>query len=58
MHNSNIRNENKILITQTQDNIHKPDLEIWFNKKLYKATNIHSHITQESFGILENILCQ
>lgn len=58
MHNDNIKNKNKILITQTQDNTHKPDLEIWFNKKLYNATNIHSHTTKESFSILENILCQ
>jgi hypothetical protein len=58
MHDANVKNVNKILITQTQDNVHKADLEVYFNKKLYKATNIHSHTTKESFDILEKILCQ
>jgi hypothetical protein len=58
MHDSNVKNPQKILISQTQDNVHKKDLEIFFNKKLYKAKNIHTNLTKESFDILEKILCQ
>jgi hypothetical protein len=58
MHNNNVTNPNKVFISQTQDNVHKKDLEIYFNKKLYKAKNIHTNLTKESFDILEKILCQ
>lgn len=58
MHNDNVKNPDKILISQTQDNVHKKDLEIYFNKKLYKAKNIHTNLTTQSFDILEKILCQ
>ena len=58
MHDNNIKDSQKVLISQTQDNVHKKDLEIYFNKKLYKAKNIHTNLTKESFDILETILCQ
>jgi hypothetical protein len=58
MHDSNIIDPQKVLISQTQDNVHKKDLEIFFNKKLYKAKNIHTNFTKDSFDILEKILCQ
>lgn len=58
MHDNNVKDSQKVLISQTQDNVHKKDLEIYFNKKLYKAKNIHTNLTKESFDILEKILCQ
>jgi hypothetical protein len=58
MQNKNILCESKILITQTQDNIHKPDLECFYNSKIYVAKNIHTKQTQETFFELERILCQ
>lgn len=58
MHNDNVKNPSKILISQTQDNVHKKDLETFFNRKLYKAKNIHTNFTNESFDVLEKILCQ
>jgi hypothetical protein len=58
MHDINVKDSQKVLISQTQDNVHKKDLEIYFNKKLYNAKNIHTNLTKESFDILEKILCQ
>ena len=60
MQNKNVMNENKTFITQTQDNPHVPDLECFYNRTLYKATNVHTHVSQETFLKLEEILwsCQ
>jgi hypothetical protein len=48
--------EKKILICQTQDNVHVPDLECFYNRKLYKATNIHTRTTNDTFLELKKIL--
>jgi len=56
MQNKNIMDEKKILICQTQDNVHVPDLECFYNRKLYKATNIHTRTTNDTFLELKNIL--
>jgi hypothetical protein len=58
MHDNNVKDLNKVLISQTQNNVHKDDLETFYNKKLYKAKNIHTRVTNESFDVLEKILCQ
>ena len=60
MQNKNVLDENKIFITQTQDNTHKPDLECFYNRTIYNAENIHTRVSQETFYKLEEILwsCQ
>ena len=56
MQNRNVLNQNKILICQTQNNVHVDDLECFYNRTLYKATNIHTQTTPETFVKLEEIL--
>lgn len=58
MQTKNVVNENKLFICQTQNNVHKPDLECFYNSKIYKAKNIHTKVTKETFFELEKILCQ
>ena len=60
MQNKNVLNENKTFITQTQDNTHKSDLECFYNRTIYKAENIHTRVSQETFYKLEELLwsCQ
>lgn len=56
MQNKNIMNEKKILICQTQDNVHVSDLECFYNRILYEATNVHTRTTSETFLKLKKIL--
>jgi hypothetical protein len=56
MQNKNVMNDKKILICQTQDNIHVSDLECFYNRTLYEATNIHTRTTSETFLKLKKIL--
>lgn len=60
MQNQNVLNEDKIFISQTKNNEHAEDLECFYNRPIYKATNIHTRNTQETFYKLEEILwsCQ
>ena len=58
MHNNNVLDSNKVLITQNNANIHYPDLECFYNRRLYKARNIHTQSSKESFDVVEEILCQ
>lgn len=56
MHNSNVLNKNKLIIGQHNGNHHKDDLEINFNRSIYKARNIHTKTSRETFGVLESVL--
>lgn len=56
MQNKNVMDEKKILVCQTQDNVHVPDLECFYNRTLYKATNVHTRTTPETFTELSKIL--
>jgi len=58
MHNKNILDENKVIISQHEENPHKSDLAIFYNRKVYKAKNIHTKTTEQTFKELEKILCQ
>ena len=58
MQTKNVVDPDKLFICQTQNNIHKPDLECFYNSKIYKAKNIHTEFTKETFFELEKILCQ
>lgn len=60
MQTKNVSQEKKIFITQTKDNEHKPDLECFYNRSLYKATNFHTNTTEQTFKKLKQILelCQ
>ncbi len=56
MHNSNILNKDKVIIGQHNGNDRKDDLEIYFNRSVYKARNILAKTTKETFDTLENLL--
>jgi len=56
MQNKNVMDHKKILVCQTQDNVHVSDLECFYNRNLYKATNIHTRTTPETFSELTKIL--
>lgn len=58
MHNKNILDETKVIISQHEDNPHKDDLAIFYNRKIYKAKNIHTKSTKQTFDKLEELLCQ
>ena len=51
MHTKNVSDPSKVLITQ----IHN-DVELWYNKNIYRAENIRSISTQNSFEILNKFL--
>ena len=51
MHTQNVSDPSKVLITQ----IHN-DVELWYNKNIYRAENIRSISTQNSFEILNKFL--
>ena len=56
MHNNNILNKDKVIIGQHNGNDRKDDLEIYFNRSIYKASNIHTKLTKDTFDTLENLL--
>lgn len=56
MHNQNVLDEKKIIISQHEENPHKDDLAIFYNRKIYKATNIHTKSTKQTFEELEKVL--
>ena len=56
MHNNNTLNNDKVIIGQHNGNHHKDDLEIYFNRSIYKARNILTKTTKETFDTLENLL--
>ena len=56
MHNGNVKDENKIIISQHNGNDRKDDLEIYFNRSIYQARNILTKTTKETFDTLENLL--
>jgi len=56
MHNDNVLQDNKVIIGQHNGNDRKDDLEIYFNRGIYKARNILAKNTKETFDTLEGIL--
>ena len=56
MHNQNILNANKVIISQHNGNDRKDDLEIYFNRSIYKCRNTLTKTTKETFDVLEGIL--
>ena len=58
MHNNNTLNNDKVIIGQHNGNDRKDDLEIYFNRSIYKARNILTKTTKETFDTLENLLCE
>ena len=58
MQTKNVVDKDKLFICQTKDNVHKSDLECFYNSKIYQAKNIHTKVTQQTFSELERILCQ
>ncbi len=56
MHNNNTLNNDKVIIGQHNGNDRKDDLEIYFNRSVYKARNILAKTTKETFDTLENLL--
>ena len=56
MHNNNTLNNDKVIIGQHNGNDRKDDLEIYFNRSIYKARNILTKTTKETFDTLENLL--
>jgi len=56
MHNDNVLRDNKVIIGQHNGNDRKDDLEIYFNRGIYKARNILAKNTKETFDTLEGIL--
>lgn len=56
MHNDNILNESKIIIGQHNGNDRKDDLEIYFNRSIYKARNILTKVSKQTFDTLESLL--
>ena len=56
MHNNNILNKDKVIIGQHKGNDRKDDLEIYFNRSIYEASNIHTKLTKDTFDTLENLL--
>jgi len=58
MHDKNVSDGKKIIISQHEENNHKSDLSIFYNRKIYKAKNIHTKSSKETFDELEKTLCQ
>ena len=58
MHNGNVKDENKIIISQHNGNDRKDDLETYFNRSICKSHNIHTKTTKETFETLEEELTQ
>ena len=58
MHNGNVKDENKIIISQHNGNDRKDDLETYFNRSICKSRNIHTKTTKETFTTLEEELTQ
>jgi len=58
MHNNIVTNKDKVIITQINNNCHKDDLESFYNRRIYKAKNIHSQSSKQTFNELENLLWQ
>ena len=58
MHNGNVKDENKIIISQHNGNDRKDDLETYFNRSICKSHNIHTKTTKETFATLEEELTQ
>ena len=56
MHNDNVLRDNKVIIGQHNGNDRKDDLEIYFNRGIYKARNILAKNTKETFDTLESVL--
>ena len=56
MHNKNVLDEKKIIIGQHNGNDRKDDLEIYFNRSIYKARNILTRVSKQTFDTLENLL--
>jgi len=56
MHNDNVLRDDKVIIGQHNGNDRKDDLEIYFNRGIYKARNILVKNTKETFDTLENVL--
>ena len=56
MHNDNVLRDNKVIIGQYNGNDRKDDLEIYFNRGIYKARNILAKNTKETFDTLESVL--
>jgi hypothetical protein len=56
MQNKNVMDDKKILLCQTENNVHVPDLECFYNRNLYRASNIHTRTTSETFSRLSQIL--
>ena len=56
MHNDNVLQDNKVIIGQHNGNDRKDDLEIYFNRGIYKARNILAKNTKETFDTLESVL--
>ena len=56
MHNDNVSRDGKVIIGQHNGNDRKDDLEIYFNRSIYKARNILAKTTKETFDALENVL--
>ena len=56
MHNDNVLRYDKVIIGQHNGNDRKDDLEIYFNRGIYKARNILAKTTKETFDALENVL--
>ena len=52
MHNNNILNKDKVIIGQHNGNDRKDDLEIYFNRSIYEASNIHTKLTKDTFDTL------
>jgi hypothetical protein len=58
MHNNNTFDITKTIISQVNNNCHKDDLEIYYNRKNYKAKNIHSLSSKQTFDEIERLLCR
>ena len=56
MHNDNVSKDGKVIIGQHNGNDRKDDLEIYFNRSIYKERNILAKTTKETFDALENVL--
>ena len=56
MHTKNIKDENKIIISQHNGNDRKDDLETYFNRSICKSRNIHTKTTKDTFVALEEEL--
>lgn len=58
MHNDNVQDSRKVIISQHEDNPHRSDLATIYNRGICKSKNIHTKNTKQTFTELENILCQ